>query len=42
MGGPSNKSMKLSKPESLRGSVPFRLGLIESGFAPYAQCSTHE
>jgi hypothetical protein len=35
---PSNKGMKLSKPEYLVGSSPVRTGIIESGFAAYAQC----
>ena len=32
--------MKLSKPEYLVGSWAIRRGIIESGFAAYAQCST--
>jgi hypothetical protein len=36
--GLSNKGMKLSKPEYLVGRWPTRLGIIESGFAAYAQC----
>jgi len=36
--GPSNKGMKLSKPDYLVGRWPIRLGIIESGFAAYAQC----
>jgi hypothetical protein len=36
----SNKGMKLSKPEYLVGGWPTRLGIIESGFAAHAQCST--
>jgi len=35
---PPNKGMKLSKPQSLGGRWPLRLGVIESGFAAYAQC----
>jgi hypothetical protein len=35
---PSNKGMKLSKPGFLGGSRPIRPGIIESGFAAYAQC----
>ena len=38
--GRSNKGMKLSKPEDRGGSWPLRSGIIESGFAAYAQCST--
>jgi len=38
--GPHNKGMKLSKPGDLGGSWPQRSGIIESGFAAYAQCST--
>jgi len=30
--------MKLSKPGDLGGSWPSRFGIIESGFAAYAQC----
>jgi hypothetical protein len=30
--------MKLSKPGDLGGSSPIRSGIIESGFAAYAQC----
>jgi hypothetical protein len=37
--GPSNKGMKLSKPDYLVGRWPIRIGIIESGFAAYAQCS---
>jgi hypothetical protein len=33
-----NKGIKLSKPEYLGGSWPINLGIIESGFAAYAQC----
>jgi len=33
-----NKGMKLSKPGDLGGSWPLRSGIIESGFAAYAQC----
>jgi hypothetical protein len=36
---PPNKGMKLSKPEYLVGGGPVRRGIIESGFAAYAQCS---
>jgi hypothetical protein len=32
--------MKLSKPAYLGGSWHSWLGIIESGFAAYAQCST--
>jgi hypothetical protein len=39
MCGPPNKGMKLSKPEYLVGGWPTGLGIIESGFAAYAQCS---
>jgi hypothetical protein len=35
---PDNKGMKLSKPEYLVGAWPIGLGIIESGFAAYAQC----
>jgi hypothetical protein len=35
---PQNKGMKLSKPEYLGGLWPARSGIIESGFAAYAQC----
>jgi hypothetical protein len=35
---PPNEGMKLSKPEYLGGSRPIRSGIIESGFAAYAQC----
>jgi hypothetical protein len=35
----SNKGMKLSKPEYLGGDWPIRRGIIEAGFAAYAQCS---
>jgi hypothetical protein len=35
---PSNKRMKLSKPGDLGGSWPAWSGIIESGFAAYAQC----
>jgi len=34
----SNKGMKLSKPEYLGGGRRVRPGIIESGFAAYAQC----
>ena len=37
---PQNKGMKLSKPEYLGGSRPLRSGVIQAGFAAYAQCST--
>jgi hypothetical protein len=42
MAGPHNKGMKLSKPEYLGGSQPVRPGIIESGFAAYAQCSADQ
>ena len=35
-----NKGMKLSKPGDSGGSWSLRSGIIESGFAAYAQCST--
>ena len=34
-----NKGMKLSKPGDSGGSWSLRSGIIESGFAAYAQCS---
>jgi len=37
--GPPNEGMKLSKPEFLKGDWPIRRGIIEAGFAAYAQCS---
>ena len=36
---PPNKGMKLTKPENLVGSWLISPGIIESGFAAYAQCS---
>ena len=36
---PSNKRMKLSKPEYLGGDWRVWSGIIESGFAAYAPCS---
>jgi hypothetical protein len=39
---PSNKGMKLSKPEHLGGDWPIRPGMIESGFAAYTPCSTDQ
>ena len=38
---PQNKGMKLSKPEYLGGSRPLRSGVIQAGFAAYAQCYAH-
>ena len=38
--GPPNEGMKLTKPEYLGGRRYGRPGVIESGFAAYAQCST--
>ena len=35
---PHNKGMKLAKPETLGGCWHDSLGIIESGFAAYAQC----
>jgi hypothetical protein len=35
---PHNKGMKLSKPGYLGGSWPVSLGIVEAGFAAYAQC----
>ena len=40
--GPPNQGMKLSKPEYLGGREPFRSGIIEAGFAAYAQCSADQ
>ena len=36
---PSNKGMKLSKPEYLGGGWPISPVVSESGFAAYARCS---
>jgi hypothetical protein len=36
---PSNKGMKLSKPGFLGGGAHDQAGVIEAGFAAYAQCS---
>ena len=36
----ANKGIKLSKPGYLGGGRSIRLGIIESGFAAYAPCST--
>jgi hypothetical protein len=38
-GEPPNKGMKLSKPGDVGGSWPRQAGVVESGFAAYAQCS---
>jgi hypothetical protein len=38
--GRDNKRMKLSKPGDSGGSWPRMSGIIESGFAAYAPCST--
>ena len=42
MQAPHNKRMKLPTPGGLKGSSPARPGIIQSGFAAYAQCYAHQ